>query len=61
MLGPRIGIEAPYGGVDLPLNGVSTPLQVNLEYVSTQPPDYIPTPATFSGLHRARDEVPPSS
>jgi hypothetical protein len=49
MLGPRVGIEALYGGIGLPLSGVSTPLRVDLEYVSTQPPDHIPTPATFSG------------
>ncbi|MDH3427998.1 MAG: hypothetical protein OEM23_06140, partial [Gemmatimonadota bacterium] len=38
-----------YGSNGFPLGGTSSPLRVDLEYTSTQPPDYIPTPATFSG------------
>jgi hypothetical protein len=48
MSSPRLGVQVLVGGADVPLGGVSTPLEVDVEYTSTQPPDYVPTPATFA-------------
>lgn len=48
MRSSRFGIQALYGSVGFPLSGASGPLQVGLEYTSTQPPDYIPIPVVFT-------------
>lgn len=46
--GRRFGGQVLLGMGSFEIEGTSSPLEIGLQYTSTQPPDYIPTPAEYT-------------